>query len=60
LDGVRAALEMVHRAWEAVLQETLARLDHLVAQTDETLRLTRVLVARWPRPARPVATRSVR
>ncbi|WNV82924.1 hypothetical protein [Umezawaea sp. Da 62-37] len=40
LDGVDVALERVHRAWDAGLQGTRARLDHLVAQTDEALRLT--------------------
>lgn len=33
-------LERVHRTWDALLAETLAGLDHLVAQTEEALRLT--------------------
>lgn len=43
-------LDRLRRTWDAGLVETLERLDHLVAQTEQALRLTRILVAVW-RPA---------
>jgi hypothetical protein len=50
LDRTGAALERVHRTWDAGVRETLGRLDELVAQVDEAVRLTRVLVDRRRRP----------
>jgi hypothetical protein len=39
-------LERVRWSWDGELAKTLARLDHLVAQAEQALRLTRVFLAR--------------
>ena len=44
------ALERLHRTWDAGVREAISRLDELVAQVDEAVRLTRVLAEQRRRP----------
>jgi hypothetical protein len=48
--GTGAALDRVHRTWDAGFREAIGRLDQLVAQVDEAVGLTRVLVEQRHRP----------
>jgi hypothetical protein len=43
-------LERLHRTWDAGVREAISRLDELVAQVDEAVRLTRVLAEQRRRP----------